>query len=144
MQSIGTIQNAVSEPVDEGWGGVQSDIVLRPDLAGILSGLEQFSHALVIYWMHEMPPTTQLTRRPRGRADLPELGLLAQRARHRPNPIGVTAVQVIAVSADRLTVRGLDAINGTPVLDIKPYFPDFDSRAARVPDWATRLMTGYF
>ncbi len=76
---------------------------------------------------------------------MPEVGRLAQRARHRPNPIGVTVVEVVTVAEDRVTVRGLDAIDGTPVLEIKPYYPAFDQRPdARVPEWVDRLMAGYF
>ena len=84
-------------------------------------------------------------RRPRGRADMPELGIFAQRAKHRPNPIGITAVAVVDRVGAVLRVRGLDAIDGTPILDLKPYFPEFDRiEAPRVPEWAARLMQGYF
>lgn len=145
LTPIGVVENGQHEAVDEGWGEIESAIVLRPELAGMLDGLEQFSHVLVIYYMHETPQIADVRRRPRGRADMPELGLLAQRARHRPNPIGITAAQVVAVAPDRLTVRALDAIHGTPVLDLKPYFPAFDRREeARVPEWVDRLMAGYF
>ena len=86
-----------------------------------------------------------MRRRPQGRADMPEVGLFAQRARHRPNPIGVTAVKLLRRDRNRLFVEGLDAINGTPVLDVKPYVPAYDTvEAARIPDWATRLMERYF
>ncbi|MFZ5817962.1 MAG: GNAT family N-acetyltransferase [Bacillota bacterium] len=145
LQPIGLVENGVIEPVDEGWGEVLSTIRLQPHLNGIVDGLEQFSHALVICYLHETPAVDEVKRRPRGRADMPEVGLLAQRARHRPNPIAVTAVEVLSTGPDRLVVRGLDAIHGTPVLDIKPYFPAFDRRDdARVPEWVNRLMEGYF
>lgn len=146
IRPIGFVENGVGDPVDEGWGGVVSEVALREDLAGALDGLEGFSHVLVVYWMHRAPPLTgALKRRPRGRQDMPELGLLAQRARHRPNPIGVTAAELLGVSGRSMTVRGLDAVDGTPVLDVKPYFPVFDHRDdAVVPGWAERLMDGYF
>ncbi|MDB4894611.1 MAG: hypothetical protein JWN15_873 [Firmicutes bacterium] len=144
MEPIGVVRNGVTEAVDEGWGEVTSEIVLRPDLAGIVDGMEGFSHVLVVTWLHETPAVPEVKRRPRGRNDMPVLGLLAQRARHRPNPIGITACEVVAVAPDRLTVRGLDAIDGTPVLDLKPYFPAFDRREAMVPEWVDRLMSGYF
>jgi tRNA-Thr(GGU) m(6)t(6)A37 methyltransferase TsaA len=86
-----------------------------------------------------------LVRRPQGRADMPKLGIFAQRAKHRPNPIGVTTVELVKVEDNVLTVRGLDAIDGTPVLDIKPYFPVFDRvDEANVPEWVNRLMGDYF
>ena len=145
LRPIGIVHNGVTEAVDEGWGSVVSRIALRPDLGGALDGLADFSHVLVLYWMHEAPPPDALRRRPRGLRSMPEVGILAQRARHRPNPIGVTAAEVLAVTEQELTVRGLDAIDGTPVLDLKPYVPAFDRpEGVRGPAWIDRLMMGYF
>ncbi len=147
MEWIGTIHNAVKEPTDTGWSGVVSEIVLDETLAAGLDGLEQFSHVLVLYWMHraaEAEPV-RMRRRPQGRADMPEIGIFAQRARHRPNPIGVTAVELVKREKNRVWVRGLDAIDGTPVVDVKPYVPQFDAvRSPRVPEWVDRLMVEYF
>jgi len=101
----------------------------------------------VIAWLHgaSFEPARHLVRRPRGQADMPELGIFAQRAKNRPNPLGVTVVELVAVEPDGIRVRGLDAIDGTPIVDLKPYFPEFDSaRDARVPEWVGRLMRGYF
>lgn len=123
---------------------VESSIVLTPDWCGALAGIDEFSHALVVFWMHEAPEPSGLCRRPRGRDDMPNAGLLAQRSRHRPNPIGVTAVEIVDARPDRLIVSGLDAIDGTPVLDVKPYVPVFDVREAAIPEWMHRLMGGYF
>ncbi len=112
-----------------------------------LRGLDGFSHALVVTWLHEaaFEPARHLLRRPRGLAHLPELGIFAQRAKDRPNPIGITCVPILGVVAEGLRVRGLDAIDGTPVLDLKPHVPEFDcARDARVPDWIGELMRGYF
>ena len=76
---------------------------------------------------------------------MPELGIFAQRAKDRPNPLGITVVKLERVTPLGLLVRGLDAIDGTPILDVKPYFPQFDSaEGARVPEWVGRLMKGYF
>jgi tRNA-Thr(GGU) m(6)t(6)A37 methyltransferase TsaA len=147
VRRIGVVRCAVAEPRDDDWGEVVSELHLEPELAAGLVGIEQFSHALVVFWMHRSTFAAEgdLTRRPRGRDDMPELGIFAQRARHRPNPIGVTAVRVAGRSGAVLTVKGLDAIDGTPVLDVKPYVPPFDTRAdATVPEWMTRLMKGYF
>lgn len=144
---IGVVKCAVSEPRDDDWGEVVSEVHLDQDLAPGLVGIEQFSHALVVFWMHKssFDGDTDLVRRPRGREDMPELGIFAQRAKHRPNPIGITAVRVVGRRGAVLTVKGLDAIDGTPVLDVKPYVPPFDTRAdATVPEWMKRLMEGYF
>lgn len=112
-----------------------------------MQGLEEFSHLLVIFLMHQATysPGDDLARRPRGREDMPLVGIFAQRARHRPNPIGVTAVRLLSVQENVLTVRGLDAVEGTPVLDIKPYVSAFDRvEDAVTPRWVERLMEGYF
>ncbi len=124
-----------------------SRIALADHLAPGLRGLEQFSHVIVVFFMHEarFDARSDLVRRPQGRADMPEVGIFAQRAKHRPNPIGVTAAELVGVEGNVLSVRGLDAIDGTPVLDIKPYVPQFDrvSRPA-VPEWVAQLMADYF
>jgi tRNA (Thr-GGU) A37 N-methylase len=76
---------------------------------------------------------------------MPELGIFAQRAKDRPNPLGVTCVPLVALEPEGVRVRGLDAIDGTPVLDLKPYFPQFDAAGeVRVPPWVGELMRGYF
>ncbi len=147
LEPIGFVKCAVSEGRDDAWGSVVSEVRLDERFAAGLAGLEEFSHALIIFWMHQatFKAETDLQRRPRGRADMPELGIFAQRAKHRPNPIAVTAVEIVERRGATLMVRGLDAIDETPVLDIKPYFPIFDSiENPKVPEWVNRLMTGYF
>lgn len=144
---IGTVHTTVKEKTDQGWGAVQSDIVIRPDLKDGLTGLAQFSHIIVVTYLHEAEfiPEKHLVRRIRGRDDMPRLGIFCQRAKDRPNPIGITAVRLLGVSGDTVTVAGLDAIDGTPVLDIKPYNPAFDRRDdAVVPEWMDEIMREYF
>jgi tRNA-Thr(GGU) m(6)t(6)A37 methyltransferase TsaA len=146
-RAIGVVRNAVQEGRDENWGDVVSELHIEPELARGLDGIEEFSHVLVIYWMHgaTFDAASDLLRRPRGRADMPERGIFAQRAKHRPNPIGVTAAAVVDRQGAVLRVRGLDAIDGTPLLDLKPYFREFDRiEAPRIPEWAERLMRDYF
>ena len=147
FQEIGIIKSDVREPRDEGWGDAASEIHLRRELAPGLLGIEQFSHLVIIFFMHQATfnPSTDLIRRPRGRADMPPVGIFAQRARHRPVPVGITTVRLISVEGQVLKVMGLDAIDGTPVLDIKPYFTAFDRvEDAVTPEWADKLMEGYF
>ena len=147
MEWIGTVRNDVQEPTDEGWRRVVSEVILDERFADGLDGIEAFSHVLILFWMHraaEAEPV-RMRRRPQGRQDMPEVGIFAQRARHRPNPIGVTAVKLLRREGNRLVVQGLDAINGTPVLDVKPYLPQYDSVASpAVPAWVNRLMERYF
>jgi tRNA (adenine37-N6)-methyltransferase len=147
LRVIARVRNGRESTADADWGAVVSRLELLPDFATGLAGVDQFSHALVVFYMHMDPdrePET-LVRRPRGRADMPLVGVFAQRGRMRPNPIGVTAVEVVGVEPRALVVRGLDAVDGTPVLDLKPYVPAFDLRPeARIPDWLDHLMQGYF
>ena len=75
---------------------------------------------------------------------MPKVGIFSQRAKDRPNRIGMTSVEIVSVSDRTLTVKGLDAVNGTPVLDIKPYYPVYDKKEAVVPEWVNRLMEHYF
>ncbi|MEO8393597.1 MAG: tRNA (N6-threonylcarbamoyladenosine(37)-N6)-methyltransferase TrmO [Chloroflexota bacterium] len=147
LEPIATIHSPISEGVDEDWGSVISEIELKPEFTDGLRQLASFSHALIVFFMHQssFKAETDLVRRPRGRADMPEAGIFAQRAKHRPNPIGITAVEIVAIEGNILRVRGLDAIDGSPVLDIKPYVPAFDRRdEAIIPEWMDRLMQGYF
>ncbi len=146
LHVVGAVRNGRENADDRGWGPLESTIEMLPEFAAGLEGLDSFSHCLVLFFMDRDPdqeaPT--LRRRPRGRADMPLLGVFAQRARRRPNPVGVTAVEIVRLEPGRLVVRGLDALDGTPVLDLKPYVPVFDRRDARVPEWMDRLMAGYF
>ncbi|MFC2011464.1 tRNA (N6-threonylcarbamoyladenosine(37)-N6)-methyltransferase TrmO [Chloroflexota bacterium] len=145
MEPIGYVANDVNSPMDCNWAGVESKIVLQEHLLPALSRLGDFSHLLVVFWMHQAKPPTILQRRPQDRDDMPEVGLFSQRSKHRPNPIGITAVPLVKISGCEVMVRGLDAVNGTPVLDIKPYYPHYDYPAeVRVPEWVDRLMVSYF
>ncbi len=147
MKPIGIVKSPVTEQSDENWGKVVSEIHVDESFAPGLRGLEEFSHLTVVFFMHQAAfnRSTDLIRRPQGRADMPLVGIFAQRAKHRPNPVGITAVALIRVEKNVLTVRGLDAIDGTPVLDIKPYIPAFDRvDQPLIPEWMGRLMDGYF
>jgi len=147
INPIGVVRSPVVEGRDEAWGNVVAELHIDAALAAGLTGIEQFSHLLVLYWMHQagFSPADDLVRRPRGRADMPEIGIFAQRAKHRPVPIGVTAVRLLRCRGAILDVQGLDAIDDSPILDIKPYFPDFDGVAnPTLPEWVGRLMQGYF
>src|SRR5438093_13550441 len=96
LDPIGVVRNGVVGSRDEEWGRVVSEIQLRPELADGLRGLEPFSHVVVVFVMHEarFEAAIHMTRRPRDRPDMPLVGIFAQRARHRPNPIGITTVEL--------------------------------------------------
>jgi len=147
LQPIGFVSSRVTERMDENWGKIISKIILKPEFAGALSGIEGFSHAIVVTYLHQAhyEKEKHLQRRPRNLDTMPIVGILSQRAKNRPNPIGITAVEIISVGNGYLEVKGLDAVNETPVLDIKPYYPHYDKiENPKVPEWVDRLMKNYF
>ena len=149
LKPIGVVKSAVVEEIDRNWGDHKdAEVHVNPELVPGLKGLKEFSHVIIVFHMHGTPPfdpATNMVRRPRGQADMPELGIFAQRAKHRPHPIGITPVKLVSVEGNVLKVQGLDAVDGTPVLDIKPYFPIFDRvDGVTTPEWVDRLMNGYF
>lgn len=147
IEPIGFVKNEVLYPHNDEWGEEISEIIVNEEYAKGLIGLEEFTNAIIVFFMHKalFNEERHLVRHPQEREDLPKIGIFAQRARHRPNPIGITAVKIISVGGNILTVKGLDAINETPVLDIKPYFPDFDKREdIDTPEWVKEVMKNYF
>ncbi|MCP3874662.1 MAG: tRNA (N6-threonylcarbamoyladenosine(37)-N6)-methyltransferase TrmO [Desulfobacteraceae bacterium] len=147
LKHIGLVSSSVTERMDENWGEIKSKIILEPEFSGALRGLEGFSHAIIVTYLHQasFEKEKHLHRRPRNLETMPQVGILSQRAKNRPNPIGITAVEIIGVCDDYLEVKGLDAIDKTPVLDIKPYYPDYDKiDNPKIPEWVDRLMNGYF
>lgn len=116
-------------------------VVIKPQFIKALSGIEGYSHLFIVFYMHKIPEKQKSTPKvhPRGRADIPLQGVFATRTPRRPNPIGLTLVQLIKRKQNILVVKGLDAYDETPVLDIKPY--DHWDRAAdiRVPEWRKKL-----
>lgn len=128
----------------EGWESVVSEIVLKPGYAEALDGVENYSHLFVLFFVTRIPPGRRgmLKVHPKSRPDLPLVGVFATRTQYRPNPIGLTLVELLSRKRNVLRVRGLDAVGGTPVLDLKPISPakDFPKRT-RVPDWYRRLWS---
>ncbi|MFC1952951.1 tRNA (N6-threonylcarbamoyladenosine(37)-N6)-methyltransferase TrmO [Chloroflexota bacterium] len=144
---IAIVKSPVKEGIDRDWGKIKSEIHIYEEFAGGLTGIESFSHIIVIFEMHRSSwtPEADLVRRPQGLEDMPLIGIFAQRAKHRPNPVGVTSVRLLGVDRNILRVQGLDAIDDTPVLDIKPYFPHFDMVFdAHNPEWVDKIMKDYF
>ena len=149
MRAIGHVRDGRSEPIDDAWDAVEARIELDPVQFGrdATAGLADFSHIEVVYHFDRVPDDEIQTgsRHPRGRADWPKVGILAQRGKGRPNRIGVTACRLLRVDGLTLTVRGLDAIDGTPVLDIKPVMKGFLPRGEiREPAWAEEIMREYW
>jgi tRNA-Thr(GGU) m(6)t(6)A37 methyltransferase TsaA len=140
LQPIGQVRNGVTERGDVVWEELVSEVVIEEQYAAALEGLEEFSHLWVLFWLHQRDREVILKVHPEGRPELPEVGVLATRSPRRPTPIAMTAVRLLERRGNVLVVRGLDALDATPVLDIKPYLVRGDSIAeATVPDWLQRL-----
>jgi len=144
VQPIGVVRSRLRDLRFRDASRERASIDLLESLAPALAGLDGFSHALVLTWLDRVSEEERRTMvaYPAGDRSLPALGVLALRTHHRPNPIGVTVVRLERVMGSRLDVVGLDAVDGTPVLDIKPYLPPYDSVAdATLPAWARREAT---
>jgi len=140
LEPVGFVQtDAVSKQVRD--KDVVSRIVFREELTEALEGVEEFSHLFVLFWLHEISDEgrKRMKVHPRGRADMPLLGIFATRTPHRPNPIGLTRVKLLKTEGNVLTVQGLDAYDGTPVLDIKPFDSWDTTEDFKVPDWWKKL-----
>jgi tRNA-Thr(GGU) m(6)t(6)A37 methyltransferase TsaA len=146
---IGYVRGGRVEVVDDDWGAVEATIEIDAAQfdADATASLEDFSHLVVVYHFDRVgeDEVQRGARRPRGNPDWPMVGILAQRAKGRPNRLGVSTCEIVAVEGLKVRVRGLDAIDGTPVLDIKPYMTGFEPRGeVREPAWARELMAGYW
>jgi tRNA (Thr-GGU) A37 N-methylase len=128
VEAIGRVHGGRDRPIDDDWGDSRAIISLDPARFDeeALMGLDAFSHAEIVYLFDRVGPDEIVTgaRHPRGRKDWPRVGIFAQRGKNRPNRIGVSVCRIIAVSGLDLEVQGLDAIDGTPVLDISLSFQD--------------------
>jgi hypothetical protein len=148
MEPIGHVEAARAEPRDDFWGGEQACIVLADRFeADALQGLETFSHAEVLFFFDQVDPSKIVSgaRHPRNDPQWPAVGIFAQRGKNRPNRIGSTLCRVLRLEGRRLYVAELDAIDGTPVLDIKPVMSEFLPRdAVRQPAWSHALMQHYW
>lgn len=141
VRPVGEVRNNITEKGWQEWRDVVSEIHVRAQYAAALDGISGFSHIIVLFWMHRLDePRNTLQVHPQRRSDLPLVGVFATRAPVRPNPIGMTVVKLLEQEHTTLKVLGLDAIDGTPVLDIKPFIPErFDMTTVRTPDWIDRL-----
>jgi tRNA (Thr-GGU) A37 N-methylase len=149
LEPVGYVRGGRVEAIDDDWGPSRARVELDAARFGpeALFGLADFSHAEIIFVFDQITED-QITlgaRRPRGREDWPLVGIFAQRGRNRPNRLGVSVCKVIAVDGLAIEVEGLDAIDGTPVLDIKPVMAEFQPRGGiRQPAWSNELMEGYW
>lgn len=146
---IGVVEGGRAQAIDDDWGASRAAIRLDPDrfTAEALMGLDAFSHAEILFHFHLVgdDQITSSARHPRGNPDWPRVGIFAQRGKNRPNRLGISICRIVSVEGLTLHVEGLDAIAGTPVIDIKPVMAGFLPRGAvREPDWARAIMADYW
>jgi tRNA-Thr(GGU) m(6)t(6)A37 methyltransferase TsaA len=139
LKAIGIVRNEIKQPARCDFKEVVSEIVLDSSLTEALDNLDDFSHIVIIYWMHQSIGPAPKKVHPKGKPGLTLMGVFATRSPVRPNPIGKATVRLLKRRGNVLTVEGLDAIDGTPVIDIKPYIPGYDSvDNAKVPSWVVK------
>lgn len=146
INPIAYVKNIRKEPTDDKWGDVISEIELIASLPeDSFAGIEEFSHLEIIYFFHQSTKTITGSEHPRENPAWPKVGIFAQRKKDRPNHLGATIVKLIKREGRKLMVVNLDAIDGTPVIDIKPVFAEFLPQGAiKQPDWVKALMAGYW
>ena len=136
LKLIGVVRSKIKLPTHQKSTDIVSEIVIDNRLTEALDNLEEFSHIIVLYWMHKSPHRAPIKVHPRGNPGMEPMGVFATRSPDRPNPIGKTTVKLLERKGNILKVQGFDAIDGTPVLDIKPYIPGYDSADnAEAPAW---------
>jgi tRNA-Thr(GGU) m(6)t(6)A37 methyltransferase TsaA len=146
IKPIGFVKNSRTEPLDDHWLSVESIIELTDELSeDCLDGIELFSHLEILYHFNRSTKTVVGSEHPRENKNFPKVGIFAQRKKDRPNHIGSTIVELIKHDHRKLIVRHFDAIDGTPVLDIKPVFQEYLPKEKVVqPEWTKMLMKNYW
>jgi tRNA-Thr(GGU) m(6)t(6)A37 methyltransferase TsaA len=148
LEPIGIVKNSRKEISDDYWGGLISQIILNGNYEeDSLKGIEEFSHLEIIFYFDKVltGKIKSVASHPRSNPAWPEVGILAQLGKNRPNRLGLTIVKLIKRESGILFVTGLDAIDGTPVLDIKPVMKEFlPSDEIKQPLWAAELMLNYW
>ena len=150
LQPIGNVVSEVHNQRDKSWGTIIAEIRLDGSRfePAALDGLDKFSHVEVLFHLDQVEDSAveNKARHPRENPEWPKVGILAQRGRKRPNRIGATICEIVSLDGLSVRVRGLDAFDGSPVLDIKPVMAEFlpDKTAIRQPRWSRELMSNYF
>ncbi len=147
LQSIGTVKNSRTIPEDDFWEAVISEIELADHVpTEAFENISGFSHLEIIYYFDKVAQGDMVySGRPRGNPDFPLIGIFGQRKKDRPNRIGLCTVELLEHKGRVITVKYLDAIDGTPVLDIKPVFKEFQPKGEiNQPEWVSILMRNYW
>ena len=139
LQPVGFVKNDVREPRFGNFAGEISEIILDEKFTDALTGIEEYSHVIIVYWMDRVSRSV-MTHRPQGNPNVPVVGIFSCRCPERPNPVAITTVSLLERDGNRIKVQGLDVLDGTPVIDVKPHWPQYDTvENARIPDWVNKL-----
>jgi len=139
LKPIGFVKNKVKAPRFGKFAKEVSEIILDKKFAPALKGIDDYSHIIVVYWMDKIKDYA-VQHRPQGNSEVPIVGIFACRCPARPNPIGITTVKLISHQGNKIKVKGLDVLDGTPILDIKPYWPQYDKVVKeKIPSWVNKL-----
>ncbi|ANY75268.1 tRNA-Thr(GGU) m(6)t(6)A37 methyltransferase TsaA [Paenibacillus ihbetae] len=148
IKPIAYVRNSRTEIEDDQWGSIVSEIELVDDLnASSLEGIDEFSHLEIIFYFDKVADDKiqYEARHPRNNKEFPMVGIFAQRGKNRPNKLGLTTVELLEHHHNKLIVKNLDAIDGTPIMDIKPVMREFlPNREVKQPEWSKKLMEDYW
>ena len=146
-QAIAFVKNVRTTPIDDNWKNIISNIELADHIpTEAFNHIEDFSHLEIIYYFDQVnPQDIVFSGHPRGNHNYPSVGIFGQRKKDRPNTLGLATVELLAHQGRTIKVKFLDAIHGTPILDIKPVFKEFEPQTdIRQPDWVTDMMKNYW
>jgi tRNA-Thr(GGU) m(6)t(6)A37 methyltransferase TsaA len=139
IKPIGFVKNDVKEPRFGNFTNDISEIVIDEKFTEALNGIDDYSHVIIVYWMDRVKDSV-VTHRPQGNPDVPVVGIFACRCPQRPNPIAITTVRLMGHKGNVIKVKGLDILDNTPIIDIKPYWPNYDKvEDGRIPNWVNKL-----
>lgn len=147
LKSIAIVKNSRTDLSDDYWGNVISEIELVRNITpDSFDGIEEFSHLEILFYFNQSDKSKIIFNgHPRGNTNWPAVGIFAQRKKDRPNSIGLTIVELLERKGNTLVVKNLDAINGTPILDIKPVMKEFlPAKEIKQPQWSSELMSEYW
>ncbi len=139
LKTIGFVKNNVKQPRFGNFGDEVSEIIVDEKFTEALNGIDDYSHVIIVYWMDKVKDSV-ITHRPQGNPNVPVVGIFSCRCPQRPNPIAITTVKLIEHEGNKIKVKGLDILDGTPIIDIKPYWPQYDKvEDGKIPDWVNKL-----
>ncbi len=139
LRPIGFVKNNIKKLRFGGFADEISEIIVDEKFTEALDGIDDYSHVIIVYWMDKVKGHV-IKHQPQGNPNVPVVGIFACRCPQRPNPIGMTTVRLLEHKGNRIKVKGLDVLDGTPVIDIKPYWPQYDKiEDGKIPEWVNRL-----